>query len=266
MSLTGSTLHLYRNALHFKALPLQQPLLNGCCNHAKGVTRMAHLRRLAVSWLCTLTVVLLASACGVPAEPLLQRNEQSGAATPATQATDGASEDLSREDIAALGRELALQAAPQVASDVSSRYWFDLPGTVPWWGPEPVTYAEGGNSQGALRLRFHRQNIPSQGFLGDELALLWQAGAAEGGPDAAFAWAGRAGVSVADSYELLPDGCMIDGHACQLYLHRGRPNTGDILWRIWYDDQAELTYALVASAQEPEVGLAFEKEFRGKRD
>lgn len=230
---------------------------------------MVDSRRFIVLLLCILLLALLASSCSFPAEPVLQAppaqtNDLFDEATPTLQSIDdvipGA---MTREDIAALGVEQALAAAPQVASEISNRYWFVLPGTVPWWGSQPVVYAEGDRSQGALRLQFHKQNYQGQGRLGDELALLWQEGAVDGSPDMSFEWASRAGVSVGDGYVLLPDACVIDGHEGRLYLHRGRPSVGGIVWQIWYDEDTDLTYALVTPEQEPLVRTAFEEDFRG---
>ncbi|MCB0201942.1 MAG: hypothetical protein KDI03_17890, partial [Anaerolineae bacterium] len=154
----------------------------------------------------------------------------------------------------------------QVAAGISSRYWFTLPGTVPWWGGQPVVYETGDRSQGVLRLRFHEQNFTDEGFLGDELALLWQAGNVDGDPSVSFGWAHAAGVPLADTYTHLDDPCTIDGTACQVYRYHGSPAAGDIVWRIWYDEQADLTYALAIPGQEPEVGLAFERDFRGQKE
>lgn len=230
---------------------------------------MFQLHRLTVLLLSVLLLALFAASCSFPAEPLLQVSPASPTGekvATAPPSSDAAPQDVSREEIAAQGVEQALKIAPQVADEISRRYWFVLPGTVPWWGSQPVKYAEGDRSRGALRLQFHKQNYQSDRFLGDELALLWQEGAVDGSPDASFEWASRAGVSVGDGYVLLPDACVIDGHECKLYLHRGRPSAGDVVWRIWYDDQADLTYALVIPGQEPEAGLAFEQDFRGRKD
>ena len=230
---------------------------------------MVNSHRFTVLLLCTLLLALLANSCRFPAEQVLQvspaqTNDLFDEATPTLQSIDDVTPGaMTREDIAALGVEQALAAAPQVADEISGRYWFALPGTVPWWGSQPVTYEEGDRSRGALRLQFHKQNFQSQGRLGDELALLWQEGAVDGSPDMSFEWASRAGVSVGDGYVLLPDACVIDGHECRLYLHRGMPSAGGIVWRIWYDENADLTYALVTPEQEPLVGTAFEEGFHG---
>lgn len=232
---------------------------------------MFQLHRLTVLLFSTIALALIAVSCTFPAEPLLQASsaQPSGereANTLVPLSTEVSLQDMSREDIAGLGVQKALELAPQLADEISGRYWFVLPGTVPWWGAQPVVYETGDRSRGVLRLQFHKQNYQSDRFLGDELALLWQEGVVDGSPDASFDWASKAGVSVGDGYVLLPDACVIDEQECQVYLHRGRPSAGDIVWRIWYDDQADLTYALVIPGQEPEAGLAFEQDFRGRKD
>ena len=225
---------------------------------------MFQLHRLTVLLLSVLLLALVATSCSFPAEPLLQVSPSQPAGEKAVAAS--LSQDASLEDIAAQGVELALAMAPQVASEISSRYWFALPGTVPWWGPQPIVYETGDRSQGVLRLRFHKQHVTDTGFLSDELALLWQEGQVDGDPGTSFGWAAAAGVPLADTYTLLDDPCTIDGTACQVYRYHGSPAAGDIIWRIWYDEQADLTYALAIPGQEPEVGLAFERDFRGQKE
>ena len=199
--------------------------------------------------LSTILFVVVAGACQArPAEP--DRGQAGG--------------EASLERVAAEGVEQALETAPQIADEIGRRYGFHLPQSVPWWAAQPVAYEEGDATRGVLRLHFHKQHYRSQERASDELALLWQQGKVEGSPDASFQWAARAGIDIGERYE--PGGtCVIDGHECQIYLHRRPSQAGDLIWRVWYDDRANRTYALVTPEDEPEVGRAFEQEFHGSQ-